>query len=225
MSRFLPKMSATVVKLDEWLEDVKPGYNDMFSVALQSYGVETGADLVELQDEAPEDLKDLLTSAGAKPMDLIKIKKAIARTKVLTEEHQTELSLLEDKIGNLQAELQAYQAAPVSCTAAEGLSMSRRADAAATFRVLDVNRDGDAAPCSLLPLACSFSRSCFLPCSLGSLLASSVACCSLSMCGWLWQVCSASTSCAKVSRTLESPTSRSISSPLSSTLTRTARCS
>ena len=52
-----------------------------------------------------------------------------------------------------------------------------RADAAATFRVLDVNRDGDASPRSLLPLACSFSRSCFLPCSLGSLLASSLAGC------------------------------------------------
>ena len=77
-------MSADV-KLGEWLEDVKPGYNDKFSVALQGYGVETGADLVELQDEAPEDLKGLLTSAGAKPMDLIKIKKAIARTKDFVE--------------------------------------------------------------------------------------------------------------------------------------------
>ena len=119
-------MSADV-KLGEWLEDVKPGYNDKFSVALQGYGVETGADLVELQDEAPEDLKGLLTSAGAKPMDLIKIKKAIARTKDFTEVHQTELSLLNDKIGNLQAELQVYQTASVSCPAAEGLSMSRRA--------------------------------------------------------------------------------------------------
>ena len=87
----------------------------------------------------------------------------------------TELSRLDDKLGILQAELQAYQAAPVSGTAAEGLSMSRRADAAATFRVLDVDRDGDAAPRSLLPLACLFSRSCFLSCSLGSLLASSLA--------------------------------------------------
>ena len=153
------------------------------------------------------------------------LREQIALVQAEREAYPTELSLLDDKLGILQAELQAYQAASVSCPAAEGLSMSRRADAAATFRVLDVNLDGDASPRSLLPLARSFSRSCFLPCSLGSLLASSLAGCFLLMCGWLRQVCSASTSCAKVSRTLESPTNRSISSPLSSTLTRMARCS
>ena len=91
------------------------------------------------------------------------------------------------------------------------LTSSRRADDAATLRVLDVNRDGHSLCPShssrLLVSALARLFLCLVPllpfCFGAALL----------VYDWLSQVCSASTSCGKVSPALESQTNRSTSSP------------
>ena len=76
----LPSMTATPVAMStrEWLDEIRKGFGASFGACFEEVGAEDIYDLIELQSSGAWDATEqLLKEAGCKPLQMVRIKKAV----------------------------------------------------------------------------------------------------------------------------------------------------